>query len=135
MVIDSSALVAILLKEPERDALLGAVQVAETRLVSTVTALEAGMVLESRLGPRAGAALDLLLHDTKVEMAPFDQEQSDVARRAWRRFGKGNHPAALNFGDCCVYALAKISGEPILCTGSDFCQTDIPTVTPASEPQ
>ena len=135
MVIDSSALVAILRKEPERDALLHAILTAETRLVSTVTALEAGMVLESRLGPRAGAALDLLLHDTKVEMAPFDQDQSDVARRAWRRFGKGNHPAALNFGDCCVYALAKISGEPILCKGSDFRQTDISIVIPASEPQ
>jgi ribonuclease VapC len=116
MVIDSSALVAILFKEPERDTLLRAIQDAETRLVSTVTALEAGMVLEARRGPRAGAALDLLLHDTKVEMAPFDQVQSDVARR-------------------CVYALAKISGEPILCKGSDFGQTDFPTVTPASEPQ
>ena len=135
MVIDTSALVAILRKEPEREALLRTILAAETRLVSTVTALEAGMVLEARLGPRAEAALDLLLHHAKVGMVPFDEQQSDVARRAWRRFGKGNHPAALNFGDCCVYALAKVSGEPILCKGADFSRTDIPTVTPASEPQ
>ena len=76
----------------------------------------------------------MFLLSANVEIIPLDGDQSLAARRAWRRFGKGNHPAALHFGDCCVYALAKISGEPILCKGSDFRQTDVPTVTPASEP-
>ncbi len=135
MVIDSSALIAIVFEEPDCDAFVDAILGSETRLLSAVTALEAGMVAEARYGPARGLELDLFLQSAEIDLIPFDRGQSDAARRAWRRFGKGNHPAALNFGDCCVYALAKISGEPILCKGSDFGRTDIPTVTPASEPQ
>ena len=83
------------------------------------------MVLESRNGVDAGRALDELLVEAGVELVAVTQEQADAARRAWRRFGKGNHPAALNFGDCFAYALAKTSDEPLLFKGVDFAQTDI----------
>jgi ribonuclease VapC len=128
MVIDTSALTAILRKEPDRDALLKALVRAPTRLVSAVTALEAAMVVEGRYGPEAGADLELLLYTSRVRIVPFDAEQSSVAVRAWRKYGKGRHPAGLNLGDCCVYALAKVSGEPVLCKGRDFPQADIPVV-------
>ena len=128
MVIDTSALVAILQAEPERDAMLEALAKADRRLVSAVTALEAAMVLEGRYGPDAAADLELFLFDARTEIVPLDARQSQVAVRAWRKFGKGRHPAQLNLGDCCVYALAKVSGEPVLCKGSDFPRTDIPLV-------
>ena len=83
------------------------------------------MVLESRNGVDAGRVLDELLVEAGVELVAVTQEQADAARRAWRRFGKGNHPAALNFGDCFAYALAKTSDEPLLFKGDDFAQTDI----------
>jgi ribonuclease VapC len=72
-----------------------------------------------------GRDLDLLLHEAKAAVVPFTVEQSEIARGAYRKFGKGRHPAALNFGDCCTYALAKVSGEALLCKGNDFPQTDI----------
>ena len=128
MVIDTSALVAILQAEPERDAMLEALAKADRRRVSAVTALEAAMVLEGRYGPDAAADLELFLFDARTEIVPLDARQSQVAVRAWRKFGKGRHPAQLNLGDCCVYALAKVSGEPVLCKGSDFRRTDIPLV-------
>ena len=83
------------------------------------------MVMEGRYGPEAGADLELLLYTSQAEIVAFDTRQLEEARRAWRRYGKGNHPAALNIGDCCVYALAKVSGEPVLCKGADFARTDI----------
>ena len=117
MVIDTSALVAILQAEPERDAMLEAVAKADRRLVSAVTVLEAAMVLEGRFGPDAGADLELFLFDARTEIVPLDSRQAQAAVRAWRKFGKGRHPAQLNLGDCCVYALAKVSHEPVLCEG------------------
>lgn len=126
MVIDTSALTAILRNEPERDAFLKAITTAPTRLLSAVTALEAGMVIIGRYGADAGSDLELFLHTAAVEVIPFDARQSDVALRAWKKYGKGNHPAGLNLGDCCAYALAKLSGEPVLCKGGDFRRTDIP---------
>jgi ribonuclease VapC len=128
MVIDTSALVAILQAEPERDAMLEALAKAGRRLVSAVTVLEADMVLEGRYGPNAGADLELFLFDARTEIMPLDTRQAATAVRAWRKYGKGRHPAQLNLGDCCVYALAKVSGEPLLCKGADFRQTDIPLV-------
>jgi len=128
MVIDTSALTAILRNEPERDALLKALLGAPTRLVSAVTALEAAMVIEGRYGSDAGADLELLLYTSRVQIVPFDPEQATVAVRAWKKYGKGRHPAALNLGDCCVYALAKVTGEPLLCKGRDYAQTDLPVV-------
>lgn len=128
MVIDTSAVTAILRREPERDALLRALVEAPTRRLSSLTALEASLVLEGRYGPDAGADLELFLYTAQIEIVAFDARQYELARRAWRKFGKGNHPASLNLGDCCVYALAKLTGEPILCKGADFPHTDLPVV-------
>jgi len=125
MVIDTSALVAILQAEPERDAMLDALAKGDRRLVSAVTVLEAAMVLEGRYGPDAGADLELFLFDARTEIVPFDSRQAQAAVRAWRKYGKGRHPAQLNLGDCCVYALAKVTGEPVLSKGGDFPRTDI----------
>ena len=125
MVIDTSALTAILRREPERDALLRAITVASVRLLSAVTALEAAMVMEGRYGSEAAADLELFLYTARIEIVSFDGSQLEIARRAWKKYGKGRHPARLNLGDCCVYALAKISGEAVLCKGEDFPQTDV----------
>jgi ribonuclease VapC len=128
MVIDTSALVAILQAEPERDAMLEALAKADRRLISAVTVLEAAMVLEGRYGPAAGADLELFLFDARTETVPLDAKQAQAAMRAWRKYGKGRHPAQLNLGDCCVYALAKVSREPVLSKGADFPRTDIALV-------
>ncbi len=128
MVVDTSAIAAILGGEPEKAWFLGALQTGGTRLMSALTALEAAMVIEGRYGPDGGADLDLLVYTAGIEVVPFDSRQAETARLAWRRFGKGNHPAALNFGDCCVYALAKTRGEPVLCKGNDFRRTDLAVV-------
>ena len=128
MVIDTSAILAILFKEPERDRLAVAVGGAEVRLVSSVTALESAIVVLARKGPAGLRELDLLLHGASLDVVPFDAEQVALAREAYERFGKGRHPARLNFGDCCSYALAHRSGEPLLFKGDDFART---ALTPA----
>ncbi len=125
MVLDTSAVVAILQAEPERDQMLEVLSKDPRRLMSAVSVLEAAMVLESRYGNPAGADLELFLFDAGVEIAPFDARQAEVAVRAWRKYGKGRHPAQLDFGDCCVYGLAKATGEPVLSKGDDFPRTDI----------
>jgi len=127
MVIDTSALVAVFLGEPERHQFLKAISEAETRRISAANALETGIVLEARRGEAAGREFDLFLHLAKVEVVPVDADQVEIARLAWRRYGKGRHPAALNFGDCFAYALARTLGEPLLAKGSDFAQTDLST--------
>ena len=129
MVVDTSALTAILRSEPDRQAFLDALATAPVRLVSSVTSLEAHMVLEGRYGPEAGADLELFLYTAEIRIIPFDARQSEIAKMAWREYGKGN-PADLNPGDCCVYALAKAQGEPVLCKGNDFPRTDIQVVQP-----
>jgi len=125
MVIDTSALVAVFLEEPERQRFLDAIFEAESRRISAANVLETGIVLEAKRGEAAGRELDLFLHRTAVEVVPVDAEQVEVARLAWRKYGKGRHPAALNFGDCFAYALAKTLGEPLLAKGNDFAQTDL----------
>ncbi len=125
MVIDTSALVAIFLSEPERQSLLDNLIAAETRLVSAATVLEAGIVLEARRGESAGREFDLFVVRANLQIIPLDAEQADLARSAWRKYGKGRHPAALNFADCFSYALAKATGEPLLAKGTDFASTDI----------
>jgi ribonuclease VapC len=128
MVIDSSALLSILLGESERISFLKSLSESEVRLLSAANALETAIVVESRLGPTGGLEFDQFLHRTKIEIAAVDAEQFSAARQAWRKFGKGRHPAALNFGDCFAYALSRISGEPLLAKGSDFSQTDLELV-------
>lgn len=95
--------------------------------MSVAALLEAAIVVESRGGTAAGNEPDLLLEAASIELVPVTAEQADIARRAWRRFGKGNHSAGLNFGDCFVYALAATSREPLLFKGQDFTHTDIET--------
>ncbi len=127
MVIDSSALLAIFLGEPERARFLEMITQAEARLISAATVLETGIVLEARRGEAAGREFDLFLNQAKLEIVAVDAEQVEIARVAWRKYGKGRHPAALNFGDCFAYALAKSLGEPLLAAGTDFSRTDILT--------
>ncbi|KSV72108.1 type II toxin-antitoxin system VapC family toxin [Sinorhizobium sp. GW3] len=125
MVIDTSVLAAIAFNEPEAAAFRERIADDPVRLISAATVLEAAMVIETRLGEAAGADLDLWLYKADVEIVPVTAEHSDRARRAWRRYGKGRHPASLNYGDCFSYALAALSGEPLLYKGNDFSQTDI----------
>lgn len=131
MVIDTSALVAIFLAEPERRRFLDLIIAAETRLISAANALETGIVLEARRGEAAGREFDLFVVRANLQVVPVDGEQVEIARSAWRKYGKGRHPATLNFGDCFAYALAKSSGEPLLAKGSDFAAMDI-EVCPAA---
>ena len=125
MVIDTSALVAIFLAEPERKRFLDLIVEGGTRLISAANALETGIVLEAKRGEAAGREFDLFLVRANLLVVPVDGEQVEIARSAWRKYGKGRHSAALNFGDCFAYALAKSSGEPLLAKGGDFAQTDV----------
>ena len=125
MVIDTSALVAVFLAEAERQQFLDRIVEAATRLISAASALETGIVLEARRGEAAGREFDLFLVRANLQVIPVDGEQVEIARSAWRRYGKGRHRASLNFGDCFAYALAKSSGEPLLAKGTDFAATDI----------
>ncbi len=129
MVVDSSALLAILLGEPDCDAFLDAMASADRLLLSSVNALESAIVVRARKGPEGGRELDLLLHEASVDVIPFVTEQLTLAVDAWERYGKGRHPAGLNMGDCCAYALSRHSGEPLLFKGDDFPLTDLVTVS------
>ena len=128
MVIDSSAVLAILLKEPEAPDFARSIESDPTRLLSAVSFLEAAVVIETRKGLMGGRDLDLLLHRGRIDVVAFDDAQAEVARQAYRRFGKGRHPAGLNFGDCCSYALAVTSQEPLLFKGDDFSKTDLQAI-------
>ena len=125
MIVDTSALLAILLGEPDAGRHEEAIASAVSPRMSAVALFEAAMVVESRGGAKAGRYLYALLEKAAIELVPVTAEQTDAARGAWRRFGKGNHPAGLNFGDCFAYALAEVTGEPLLFKGRDFARTDI----------
>jgi ribonuclease VapC len=125
MVIDTSAIAAILFDEPDAAALEGKIADDPVRLMSAATFFEATVVIEARLGDPGGRELDLWLHRAEVEIIPVDAEQADMARRAWRRFGRGRHPAGLNYSDCFSYALAATHDEPLLFKGNDFTKTDV----------
>ena len=136
MVIDSSALIAILLGEPEAESLAAAIAGDGRRLMSAFSALETAIVIEAKKGEAGGRELDQLMHRASVEIVPMNAEQVEMAREAWRKYGKGHHPAGLNIGDCCSYALSKYSGEPLLFKGDDFAKTDIsPFKLPQGEPR
>ena len=125
MVIDTSALLAIFLAEPERQNFLDYIRQDGARLLSAPNALETAIVLEARRGVVAGREFDLFVHRLDIEIVAVDAAQVEVARTGWRRYGKGRHPANLNFGDCFAYALSRTSGEPLLAKGNDFPQTDV----------
>lgn len=133
MVIDTSAIVAILQREPETDEFIQRIAEDGTRLMSAFSVFETGVVIESRKGPAGARELDLVLHEARVTPVPFTAEHLALARDAYRRFGKGRHPAGLNLGDCVSYALARHSGEPLLFKGQDFARTDIRPVFDGSE--
>jgi ribonuclease VapC len=124
MIIDTSALLAILQDEPERRMFNEAMEMADSRRVSAATFVEASIVIESRFGAEGLRALDRFLERGDIEVMPVDVEQARYAREAFMRFGKGRHPAGLNFGDCFSYALAKVLSEPLLFKGDDFALTD-----------
>ena len=125
MVIDTSALLAILQDEPERRAFNEAIEAADSRVVSTASFVETSIVLDCRVGADGPHDLDVFVNRAGIELVAVDAEQARVARRAYSRFGKGRHPAGLNFGDCFSYALASVTGEPLLYKGDDFRKTDV----------
>ena len=125
MIIDSSAVLAILFSESDARRHAGAIMAASPCRMSVANVLEASIAVERRGGDTAARDLDTFLETAEIELVPVTVEHLEAARRAWRRFGKGNHPAALNFGDCFAYALARSTGEPLLFKGEDFTRTDI----------
>lgn len=125
MIIDTSALIAILLDEPEAEALIRAIAATPRPKMSSFSLLEAGIVIEAKKGAAGGRELDLFILKARIEIVSLDEEQSQMALDGWRKFGKGRHPAGLNIGDCCSYALAMHSGEPLLFKDDDFSRTDV----------
>ena len=128
MIVDSSALLALLWDEPEASRIGPVLRAATARYISTVTWVEALMVAEGRQGAAASRALLLAIADLELVPIAFGREHMIEALAAWQRFGKGRHPAALNLCDCCAYATAVVSGEPLLFKGNDFALTDVPAV-------
>jgi ribonuclease VapC len=129
MVIDTSAIVAILRDEPERETFADLLAGAEDPLMSAATYFECSMVVHRRVGPCAMQRLDDLLRVIGVRVTALDVTQAHAAREAWLRYGKGRSPAALNFGDCFSYALATTTGRPLLFKDADFAQTDVVSAT------
>lgn len=130
MIVDTSALVALLRDEPEAAAFARLLQAAPRRLLSAATYVELAAVVDGRGDPVASGALDAWLAAWGVEVTPLTEGQARIAREAYRRFGRGSgHPARLNLGDCFAYALARDLGEPLLFKGADFALTDIELVT------
>jgi len=125
MVIDSSAALAILLQEPAAFELARKIKADPVRLISAANALETAMVIEHRKGPIGARALDRLVQEVDIDIVAMTREHFGLAREAWRRYGKGRHPAGLNICDCLAYALAKATGEPLLFIGADFARTDV----------
>ena len=132
MIVDTSAVIAILELEPEAADFAGLIAKADTPWISAVAVVEAGMLAESRRGPAGADELDRFLVRAKFRIIPFDHVQARIARQAFRRYGKGRHPASLNFGDCIAYSLSKASGKPLLFKGNDFGKTDVITCLPTS---
>lgn len=131
IVVDTSAVVAILQSEDGHDVLIEHLARAPRRLMSAATRVELGIVLEARYGMSGRELVDRFLRDAAIELVAADAGAADRALSAWRRYGKGRHPAALNFGDCFAYALAEDTGFPLLCIGDDFTATDLPTACPS----
>jgi ribonuclease VapC len=128
MVVDSSALLAVLLQEPDAAAIALALKQGHPRRLSAANFVETSMVVEARNADAGIRELDTLLQRASIEIVAVDEQQARLAREAFRLYGKGRHKAGLNFGDCFAYALAKSLNEPLLCKGMDFCLTDIAVV-------
>jgi ribonuclease VapC len=131
MIIDSSALVAILVGEPEAYAFQASISAAERRIISAASYVESAMVIDGRRNPDLSRRVDDFLANQSVSVAPFTERQARIAREAFRDYGRASgHPARLNLGDCFAYALAKDVGEPLLYKGDDFVHTDVRSVFP-----
>jgi ribonuclease VapC len=130
MVVDTSAVLAILQLEPEAERFARLIERADVRRISSVSVLEAGVLVQVRKGESGALELDAFLQQAELVIEPFDAEQADLAREAYRRFGRGRHEAALNLGDCASYALATLYGEPLLFKGDDFGRTDLTSADP-----
>lgn len=128
IVVDSSALISVLLGEPESPKISTAILEADTRQISTFSVLESNIIALSRKGRTGQLDLEALFQELDLTAVPFDAEQAQIARYAWNRYGKGRHPASLNIGDCCSYALARSLQAPLLCKGNDFSRTDLDLV-------
>lgn len=129
MVVDSSAVLAILLGEPKAGAITKAMSATAVELkMSAVNFVEASVVVETRKGAQGVLELDRLIEKSGIRIASVDEHLAREARIAYRHYGKGRHPAKLNLGDCFAYALARTLDEPILCTGQDFSKTDVAVV-------
>jgi ribonuclease VapC len=128
MVIDTSAIIAVLLNESTAMRIAQAIEAGSPRLLSVANLLETSIVIERRKGEAGSRELDLFVYRASIEPIAVDPDQMEIARLAWRRFGKGRHPAGLNYGDCFAYALAKSRDLPLLFQGDDFSQTDIAAV-------
>jgi ribonuclease VapC len=126
MVIDTSAVLAILQREPERRSFLEAIEAADSTRISVANFVESSIVIESRYGVEGLRDLDRFISRASIELLQVDKEQGQLARSAFSRFGKGRHRAALNYGDCFAYAAAIALAEPLLCKGNDFVHTDVP---------
>jgi ribonuclease VapC len=131
MVIDTSAVLAILQDEPDRRAFTERIEAAATRAISAATLVECSIVVESRFGSPGLLTLDRLLEAADVAVVALDAHQARIARAAYRRYGRGRNPAGLNLGDCFSYALAVARAEPLLCKGDDFPETDVELALPA----
>ncbi len=125
MILDSSAIIAILGREPECDVLIDQLLAARSKAVSAATLLETSIVLVARFRKPGQPLLDQFLEEFDVAVVPFSEEHWKVANEAFLRFGKGRHPAALNFGDCISYATASLAEAPLLLVGQDFAKTDL----------
>ena len=125
MIVDTSVIIAILRDESDVEELVDALDSADTRRLSAASYLEAAVVTDGNRDPVLSRRLDSLLQESLIEIETVTVEQARIAREAYRDFGKGRHRAGLNFGDCFVYALAKVKGEPLLCKGEDFKRTDL----------
>jgi ribonuclease VapC len=128
LILDSSAIVAMLLKEPEHERLIERLAEHPASGVGSPTLVETGIVLASRLGPSGITLLGRFVQANDLVVLPCDGEHWTIAVRAFLRYGKGRHQAALNFGDCLTYATVCVAGEPLLCVGEDFAKTDLPLV-------
>lgn len=125
MIIDTSAVLAILFAEEDAGRYASAVPSAEVRLMSAANYLEAGIVIDNQIGPAAGRHFDALIARADIGVEAVSREQADIARQAYLDYDRGNHPARLKFGDCFAYALSKKTGQPHLFKGDDFSKTDI----------
>lgn len=125
MILDSSAVVAIVFREPAHERLLAAIAAAPSLGIGAPTLVEATMVLSARLGTDARGLVSRFMLEADVAVVPFTDAHFGTALDAWLRYGRGRHPAALNFGDCLAYATARVAGEPLLYTGEDFRRTDM----------